>query len=179
MAAELNKPSPKSTSAYAQHGTVTIIVGPHEEPLVSHESYMTKNSEFFKAAMKKEWTEVQTRTIKLPEDDLETITNYLTFTYGGDLPTSKLSEGFLRVGVWDLLAKLYIFGERILGRCIRNTVVDEIVRISHVPDEEGVKRFMPTFVSNMLFNVFSSRLIRLHSNSRLYPIVPDHKMSSS
>jgi hypothetical protein len=54
MAVDLETSAPEFTSTFAQHGTVTLLVGLHEEPLVAHESYLTKNSEFFEAAMKKE-----------------------------------------------------------------------------------------------------------------------------
>jgi hypothetical protein len=36
---------------------VTLLVGPGEHKFVVHESCITRSSDFFKAAMKKEWTE--------------------------------------------------------------------------------------------------------------------------
>lgn len=93
MSVDSETPAPASTSAFAQHGTVALLIGLDEEPLVAHESYLTKNSEFFRAAVKKEWAEGQTCVIKLPEDDLDTMTSYLTFAYSRDLPTSSLTKG--------------------------------------------------------------------------------------
>ena len=47
--------APAFKSAFAQHGTVTLLVGFDEDLLVAHKTYLTKNSEFFEAAMKKRW----------------------------------------------------------------------------------------------------------------------------
>ena len=154
MAIDLEAPAPAFTSAFAQHGTVTLLIGSEEQPLVAHESYLTKNSEFFEAAMKKEWAEGQTRVIKLPEDDVETMSNYLTFAYSRDLPTSKVAKGASRATVddWKSLTRLYVLGERTLDKCIRNAVVREIERLSTTPDEKGDTGFMPAAASNMLFD---------------------------
>jgi hypothetical protein len=154
MEADFEILAPEFTSAFAQHSTVTLLVGSDEEPLVAHESYLTKSSEFFKTAMKKEWAEGQARVIKCPEDDLETMTDYLTFTYTGTLPTSNLVEGCPTptYAAWTSLAKLYILGDRVLDTRIRNAVVSEIVRISTTRDKGGHTNFMGTAVSNMPFD---------------------------
>jgi hypothetical protein len=98
--------------------------------------------------------EGQTRIIKLPEDDLQTVTDYLTFTYSHDLPTSKVIKGSPQATVdeRESLAKLYVLGERALDKCIRNAVVSEIVRISATPDENGRSGFMHTAASNVIFD---------------------------
>ncbi|KAM0710193.1 hypothetical protein Q7P35_002555 [Cladosporium inversicolor] len=154
MAAERNTPSPALASVFTQHGTVTLLVRPNEEPLVAHERCLTKNSEFFQAALKKEWAEGQTRLIMIPEDDLATMTDYLTFTYSHELPTSKLVDKCppLTDDDWTSLAKLCILGERALDTCIRNAVVVEIARMSTTLDVEGHMNFMGTAASNMLFD---------------------------
>lgn len=151
MAAELKTPPPSLKIAFTQQDTVTLLVGFDEEPLVAHESYLTRNSEFFKAAMKKEWAEGQIRVIKLPEDDLATMVDYLAFTYSRDLPTLHLT-GSPMVDGWTRLAKLYLLGERILDKCIRNAVVSEFLRITTTPNEKGDTYFMPTVVSDMIFD---------------------------
>ena len=154
MADDLKTPVPSSVSVFAQRSTVTLLVGTDEEPLVAHESYTKKNSEFFQAAVMKEWVEGQTRVIKLPEDDVETMTNYLTFTYSCELPTSKLVKGRpARMNVdWDSLAKLYVLGDRIRDKCVRNAITSEIARVSVLPDENGASGFMPAAASNILFD---------------------------
>jgi hypothetical protein len=129
--------TPPTTHAFSfsQQSTVTLLVGPDEQPLIAHESYITLNSEFFKAAMKKQWSEGQKRVIKLPEVGVEAVENYLTFTYGRGLPTATIKvvpKTNPEVGPWNLLIELYIFGERVLDTCIRNEVVKELVRISEL-----------------------------------------------
>lgn len=156
MALDLETLASPFTSAFAQQGIVTLLVGLDEALLVAHESYLTKNSEFFQAAMKKEWVEGQTRVIKLPDDNLATMTDYLTFTYSGDLPTStSIKSGPAQaptVSDWISLAKLYVLGERMLDKCMRNAIASELVRISTLPNENGVETFMPVNASNILFN---------------------------
>jgi len=71
---------------------VTLLVGPDEQKLVVHESCITRNSDFFKAAMKKEWTEGQTRTVKLPEERLDTFITYLNYAYRETLPTENIKN---------------------------------------------------------------------------------------
>jgi hypothetical protein len=153
MTVDPETPASVSASAFAQQGTVTLLVGLHEEPLVAHESYLTKNSEFFQAAMKKEWVEGQTRIIKLPEDNSETVTNYLAFTYSRGLPTSKVIKSYPppTESEWKSLAKMYVFGERVLDKCVRNAIVAEVSRLV-TPDENGDRRFMPTAASNIFFD---------------------------
>jgi hypothetical protein len=74
--------------------------------------------------MKKEWVEGQTHFFKLSEGDIETMTNYLTSTYGRGLPTQTI-KSMPREGItqWDLLVELYIFGDRRLDMCVRNAVI--------------------------------------------------------
>lgn len=73
---------------------MTLVVG--EEPwkyeLLVHASRVSANSEFFKAALKREWLEGQARTINMPTDDWRTMTDYLNFTYSGKLPTTYFKE---------------------------------------------------------------------------------------
>lgn len=45
-----------------------MLVGIEEEQMMAHGSYLAGCSDFFRAALKKEWVEGQTRTLKLPEE---------------------------------------------------------------------------------------------------------------
>lgn len=90
---------------------VTLLIGPDEHKFVVHESCITRNSDFFTAAMKKEWTEGQTRIIKLPEEtNLETFAHYLNLAYHGKLPTEdikkKVKEFFFRRALHQTRANL-------------------------------------------------------------------------
>jgi hypothetical protein len=48
--------------------------------------------------------------------------------------------------------KLYILGDRRLDKCVRNAVIQELARLSSLPDKSGIKHFMPTGVSKMCFD---------------------------
>lgn len=54
-----NPVRPMATPAVSlrEDDLVTLLVGPDEEKFVVHESRITRNSEFSKSAMKKEWIE--------------------------------------------------------------------------------------------------------------------------
>jgi hypothetical protein len=70
---------------------VTLLVGPEEEKMVVHETQLSRDSAFFKAALKKQWTEGRTRIIKLPEESLEPMQHYIQYVYSGSVPTHSLT----------------------------------------------------------------------------------------
>lgn len=120
---------------------VTLLVGPHEEQLAAHESCITRNSDFFKAAMKKEWIEGQTRTITLPEEtSTESFVNYLNFSYHGKLPTEDIKACFGEDSVdspYNELGKLYVIGERMIDRAVQDAVVREFLRLANIESPDG------------------------------------------
>ena len=141
--------------SFAQEDTVVLVVGPEKKSLVAHESHLNLNTDFFKTALKKEWVEGQTRVINLPGDDTETVTSYLTFTYGSGLPTATLKAvpaGGPGPKSWISLVKLYILGERLLDTSLRNAVIKEIARMSSLADGKGVTYFMGRSISSMCYD---------------------------
>lgn len=62
-----------------------IRVGPQNHSFSVHHALLSKTSEFFKAALKKEWTEGQKRVIDLPEDDSDTVYTYIQWLYCGKI----------------------------------------------------------------------------------------------
>lgn len=71
---------------FSPDGTVTLVVGSEQKRMLVHSTYLTCDSDFFKAALKKEWVEGQSHVIKLPEEDPETMAHYMTFVYSDKLP---------------------------------------------------------------------------------------------
>lgn len=140
---------PTSSSNYGKDGMFTLLVGEKEQELLAHESYLSLHSEFFKAALKKEWIEGQTRTVKLPEEKLETMTFYLDFLYGKGLPTDFTKEDTREAKVYELLTELFALGERLLDSVIRNATVKEIIRFATIPSK--ATRWFPnqTAISNI------------------------------
>lgn len=133
-----------ATSSFDKTDLVTLLVGPNEHEIAVHEDFITRSSEFFKAAMKKEWVEGQTRVIRLPEEScLETLRCYLSFVYEQKLPTQSLavgSEGFVNKP-WGTLARLYILGERLLDTEIQHAVIKEMLRLCYLKDNKGSRWF--------------------------------------
>ena len=130
---------------FSRDDAVTLVVGPEEKEMFVHGTYMTKGSDFFKAALKKEWTEGHTRVIKLPEQTPEIMAHFLTFVYHGQLPFNGIlptkKEHF--TPRWPILIELYLYGERFLCPSIQNAVIDEILRLTRIACAGG-KRWYPT-----------------------------------
>lgn len=66
---------------------------------------------FFQAALKREWTEGQTRTIKLPEEKPAIVAQYLDFCLGEGLPTRSTKDDCREGAVYDVLGELYGLGK--------------------------------------------------------------------
>ena len=97
-------------------------------------------SEFFKAAMKKHWTEGQRRIIELPKDEPDMIYAYVQWLYAGKIfLNSQKRSG---KGDFKMLAKLYVFGEKIMNDSFQDCVLDETVHLStELSESKGILRF--------------------------------------
>jgi hypothetical protein len=114
---------------------VTLLAGPEEHRMVVHETYLSQDSAFFKAALKKQWTEGQTRVIKLPEESLEPMQHYIDHVYSGRVPTHNLTaEKMSDVDghYYESLVHLYVLAERMLDANCRNAIIREIFRLSQL-----------------------------------------------
>jgi len=133
---------------FSPDDAVTLIVGPEQKRMLIHGTYLTRDSDFFKAALKKEWVEGETRVIKLPEEDPETMAHYLTFVYHNKLPfkgiTPKKRDDY--GARWAILVDLYVYGERFLCRVIQNAAIKEMIRLTRVRSSDGSAWF-PTGTS--------------------------------
>ena len=118
---------------------VTLVVGPEEKKMFVHGTYLTDCSDFFKAALKKEWTEGQTRVIKFPEEDSETMAHFMAFVYHGQLPFNGIlptkKDHF--TARWPILIELYLYGERFLYPIIQDAVINEILRLTRIACADG------------------------------------------
>lgn len=136
-AASSSSPTDTATHGLADYhfdksDSVTLIVGPEKHELLAHGNFIARRSAFFEAALKEEWLEGQTRSIALPEDDHETVTDYLKFTYSGKLVTSLLEANIMTKKKETLdahflqLAKLYVLGTKLMDNEVRTAVVREL-----------------------------------------------------
>jgi hypothetical protein len=140
------EPDPKrlkmSTSTSQTEGTtfnfdkgesVVLKVGPKKLEMLVHVNFISRDSEFFQIALEKKWCKGQTRTIALPEDNHETMTNYINFVYTKSLPTSHLLGQGCKDGAtlsYLSLVDLYVLGVKLLNKSIKNAILKEIIRIS-------------------------------------------------
>lgn len=112
---------------------VTLLVGPEGQRMVVHESYLSLDSAFFKAALSKQWIEGQTRVIQLPEESPEPMQHYMEFVYSGRVPTQDLTaEKMSEIDekhCYDSLAHLYVLAERVLNPKCQNAIIREIFRL--------------------------------------------------
>jgi hypothetical protein len=116
--------------------TVKLLVGDTEHVLIAHASFITRDSEFFKAVLKKEWHCGQTRVIKLPEELPHVVSYYLNYTYIKKISVSLTSTYSNDIVVLEpseytrLLAELCVLGERLLDRSICYAVIKKIMDLA-------------------------------------------------
>jgi hypothetical protein len=128
-----------SASQFATDSMVTLLVGKDEQKMVAYGSYLAQDSEFFAAALKKEWVEGQTRIIKLPEECPLTMAHYLSFVYSGKLFAEEITTvGGEQIRLcYYLLATLYVCGERFLNRGLQFAIVQHILRLTKILGKDG------------------------------------------
>jgi hypothetical protein len=148
--ADLETAEPAPALSFDKSEILTLLVGPKRWELVVHEKCLTRNSDFFKAAVKKEWTEGQTRTIKLPEElCFDTFVRYLNFTYREKLHTEEAKT--VSGKHFESLAKIYVLGERMLDRPVQHAVVREMIRLTTIRNKEGRTKFSAALVLNIAY----------------------------
>lgn len=132
-----------SASHFSADDMVTLVVGPEKQTMIAHAPRLTRDSEYFEAAMKNQWVEGRTRTISLPEESSATMAHYLAYSYSGKLFTEDIASGSLRKDeshiepCFRMLVSLYVYGERFLNRRIQESVVRELLRLTLTPGESG------------------------------------------
>jgi hypothetical protein len=107
--------------------------------MVVHGTYLARDSDYFKAALKKDWIEGQTRTIVLVEECPEIMAQYINFTYARTLSSEdkmyKETSDFK--SIYQLLATLYVYGERFINPTIQKAVIKENFRNVDLIDARG------------------------------------------
>ena len=149
MAEDGEEPVPSSAYEFNAGDVVILLVGPQERKMVVHSPQITAHSEFFTAALKKEWIEGQAREIKLPEEEPEIMAHYIEYVYFGKLRTdiyTTTSPGKDKKLGFQLLAQLYILAERMLNSECRNRILQEFLRLTNLKNAKG-KNWSPHNVS--------------------------------
>lgn len=139
-------PTTNINCSFDEDDAVTLHVGSTEHAILAHGNFISRRSEFFKAALKKEWAEGQTRIIKLPDEGPQVVTHYLSYTYSKCLPTDVFTAEFMGTfpeesdEYYQLLADLYVAGERLLDETICGAIIKEFIRLTSLTDESA-KRY--------------------------------------
>ncbi|KAI4657952.1 uncharacterized protein J4E78_006342 [Alternaria triticimaculans] len=106
------------------------------ERLQVHRGVLGKSSEFFRRAMKPEWTDRKedSKTLDLPEDSANIVTDYIKWLYDGEIPigsraaheaTHDSSAGEAEKFLAQL-ARAYVFAERIMDVKYKNALFQAI-----------------------------------------------------
>jgi hypothetical protein len=138
LAAKMADPDQPLKPFFSHHpsDTLFLIVGEEQEQFLVHSTYLSARSEFFRAALSKNWKEGQSRVIKLPEDDPTTVAQYLDFVYKDMLPTLRGWSPDQAKVMYLALARLYVYGERVLDVVIRNVIVEHFISFSSIANRE-------------------------------------------
>ncbi|PPJ51954.1 hypothetical protein CBER1_11784 [Cercospora berteroae] len=113
---------------------VEITVGEDKGgPFKIQRFLLEENSEFFKAALRDEWTEGQEKKVHLADDDCETFAVFEEWLYSGKIgskegcDTKKLTAPQI-YREQQLIAKLYVLAEKLiadrLGNCVLRAMAE-------------------------------------------------------
>jgi hypothetical protein len=142
---------------FDQNGAVTLLFGPSEHAILAHGTFISHRSDYFKTALKKEWAEGQTHTIALADECPRIMSYYLTYTYTDKLPTNIFEPTSMSTFTensdeyYELLAELYVLGERLLDSSIRAAVIKEIIRLVELADKDGTLYYPKKEAANIIY----------------------------
>lgn len=127
------------------------MVGEKQKELIVHETLLSERSDFFSAALKKEWEEGQQRRIPLPDDNPQVVSLYLHWLYYNKLFCRPPDEQSVEDGnEQSLLISLFVFGEKIQDGQLKDAVIDAIILSTNTPDKNG-NRWYPTGAVNAAY----------------------------
>lgn len=96
--------------------------------------------------------EGQTRTIKLPGEDYKTVGRYVDFVYGKGLESQDIRSPKWDKNPYSKLVDLYLLGEHVLNKSIRNAVIEEVLRLSTILYPDGCFKGPKTQEVNRIFD---------------------------
>lgn len=110
-----------------------ILVGSEEQSFFVHAAILTATSEFFTAALKKEWKKVENSPIKLPKEKIQTFELYVRWLYAAQIYTKTEGDSHN----YEVLAELYALGERLIDPMFRNCVMNAFLAGINEYDKDG------------------------------------------
>lgn len=103
--------------------TFVAIVGKTKKKFIMHTAITTRSSDFFTAAMSREWKEGQEKEVTLPDADEDAFAAYLQWMYTGELTLPKGHP-------FRALTGYYILGDFLGDSAFREAVLDGIVNLA-------------------------------------------------
>lgn len=104
---------------------VTINVGSVPTAATTHEDRLCQSSDYFKAALSKDWVEGQKREVNFEDKDVGSVISYIDWLYADRLPEDI--PGLINGLFWVELAHLYIFGEYVQDAHFCNAVLSMMI----------------------------------------------------
>lgn len=120
---------------------ITVHAGPDPStPFLVHEGVVKESSEFFKAALNKQWKEGTERKIDLPDDCPHVVADYIEWLYSKEIEFTYKSKGPSAIQKFDdiqkeisndyhHLARLYVFGEKIQDDSFCNRALSTMIEV--------------------------------------------------
>lgn len=143
---------PQSRFDYTTDQTVTLLVGPDEQRMLVQGPVIALTSDFFKAALKKVWAAGNSRVVKLPYENPDTIALYLDFVYTHTLSSTLVNASSFVHDMYETLATLYVLGDRMLDASLRKAAVHEIIRCTTLEAVDGSTTFPSNLAINAIYN---------------------------
>jgi hypothetical protein len=140
---EYDNANPMPAISFHPDRMVTLLVGPEQQEMVAHDEHLSRDSAFLRAEMMKHQHQRNghKRVINLEKESPALVQLYIAHVvYGGKLQTHDVTgapEYTPNRYQYTLLAQLYVLGERLLNAVFQNTIIREIVRLSHLQSQFG------------------------------------------
>ncbi|KAM3421413.1 hypothetical protein BST61_g1807 [Cercospora zeina] len=119
-----------------------------------HEAILREHSPFFRTALDSRWREGLSRIVELPEDSAEIVSAWIQWLYFRRIPTKPISPPELPMddGEYELLARMYAFGEKVQADSFCDDCVTAMVLKTDEIAECGTRIFPGHSAIMILYN---------------------------
>ncbi|GIZ49937.1 hypothetical protein CKM354_001295300 [Cercospora kikuchii] len=121
--------------------TVEVGAGDESQRWTIHEKLLCKDSAFFRAATKEEWTPREDGIIAMPDDDPHAFEIYVQWLYGGKLLVQARDMDPKKSRELRLLVESFILGEKLQDRVFQHATIDSLIACVNDYDQEGTVYF--------------------------------------
>lgn len=103
---------------------VTVRVGAEKADFAVHQNLLCKNSPFFDAALRNDWTEAETRVVPLPEARPEVFSVYQSWLLQQTIFSAAPEQADEE---WSILIEAYVLGERLGDVNFKDAIMDAVL----------------------------------------------------